>query len=60
MFHVIKKKLISCIVHCYLFAELNSCLSSPCLNGGQCISRVSGYVCVCTSQFIGTNCQTGK
>ncbi len=45
---------------------INSCLSSPCLNGGQCysqfdsssssVSYINQYTCVCSTGFTGVNC----
>lgn len=31
--------------HCE--AEVNECLSSPCLNQGECLDQVSRFVCRC-------------
>jgi len=33
------------------------CFSSPCYNGGTCFQRSSSFLCVCTKQFKGTQCQ---
>lgn len=48
-----------CLFICY--AVIDTCLSNPCLNGGQCIEQ-SGftYSCVCTSQWSGGNCSERK
>ena len=27
--------------------EINECESMPCLNGGQCIDQIAGYMCTC-------------
>lgn len=38
-----------------------SCLVNPCMNGGTCVSRVSGsYDCICTPQYTGPHCGTDK
>ena len=35
------------------------CISSPCGNGGTCLSRDdSGYLCKCTSLFRGIHCES--
>ena len=36
---------------------INSCASSPCLNGGICVSTQSGYACQCIPGYTGANCQ---
>ncbi|KAI9003798.1 hypothetical protein DFJ74DRAFT_713319 [Hyaloraphidium curvatum] len=35
------------------------CGSSPCLHGGTCVlsGAPSGYTCICTEQYAGTNCE---
>jgi len=34
-----------------------SCLSGPCLNEGQCSTRLNGkYHCECLPGYLGTNC----
>jgi hypothetical protein len=42
----------------YLAALLyDSCLSSPCINGGTCVGSTSnGWSCVCASGFSGSDC----
>ena len=32
------------------------CASSPCLNGGMCVSAGKKYVCYCAPSFVGRNC----
>ncbi|XP_077862397.1 adhesion G protein-coupled receptor L4-like [Saccoglossus kowalevskii] len=34
------------------------CSSSPCQNGDQCENTYSGYLCNCTSEYSGQNCDT--
>ena len=44
----------------YYTAVTNSCLSTPCLNGGQCTPTGTGstYTCNCSGGYSGLNCQT--
>ncbi|RWS32013.1 hypothetical protein B4U80_09028, partial [Leptotrombidium deliense] len=37
--------------------EINLCFSSPCKNGGTCVRKESGYVCLCKQDFVGINCE---
>lgn len=36
------------------------CDSSPCVNNGTCITRAADYDCVCSEEWTGNNCETGK
>jgi hypothetical protein len=36
------------------------CESSPCQNGGTCVSGPLTYICKCTGAFKGTNCDEGR
>ena len=37
------------------------CSSSPCENGGTCVNTAdNNYICVCRTQWTGTNCETGE
>ncbi len=42
----------------WLFAEIDECDSSPCLNG-QCEDQVNGYDCICQPGWTGTLCDVG-
>ena len=44
----------------YLCLDINWCRSNPCQNGGTCMFDVNGYTCSCTTDYLGTNCQTGQ
>jgi hypothetical protein len=37
--------------------EINLCYSNPCLNGGVCLNREGGFVCLCDPSFTGHNCE---
>jgi hypothetical protein len=43
-----------------LCETLNACYSNPCLNAGTCLNTASGFVCSCTDQWTGKNCETSK
>lgn len=34
-------------------AEVNECLSSPCLNDGVCVDEVNKFICSCAGGFTG-------
>uniref|UniRef100_H3AQ63 Multimerin 1 n=1 Tax=Latimeria chalumnae TaxID=7897 RepID=H3AQ63_LATCH len=36
--------------------DYESCISSPCQNGGTCINERKGFVCACRAPFGGANC----
>ncbi|XP_006875291.1 PREDICTED: sushi, nidogen and EGF-like domain-containing protein 1 [Chrysochloris asiatica] len=38
-------------------AEIDECRSQPCLHGGSCQDRVSGYVCLCSAGYKGARCE---
>ena len=40
--------------------EAGGCLSSPCMNAGNCTHAGDGYTCNCTQGYSGVHCQTGK
>jgi hypothetical protein len=39
--------------------QVDHCSSSPCKNGGLCISNQQGYSCYCSGWY-GNNCEIGK
>ena len=48
-------------IHSHDFhADINECVSNPCLNGGTCVDQVNRYVCNCHDGYGGVNCQTSK
>ena len=36
------------------------CASTPCLNGGTCVSDKDGFQCTCTRWYTGITCGIGK
>ena len=40
-------------------ADVDRCTSSPCVNGGTCVSQVDSYTCDCLPGYTGLTCQTG-
>lgn len=40
--------------------EANSCINSPCLNGGLCMAKGHSYECFCKSHPEGSIAYTGK
>ncbi|CAF1175880.1 unnamed protein product [Rotaria sordida] len=40
--------------------EINECLSNPCQNNASCIDQIDGYICACTKNFIGLQCEHKK
>ena len=36
---------------------MDECAGGPCLNGGTCVDKVAGYVCLCLDMHAGPNCQ---
>ena len=47
---------ITSIVH---YLDIDRCNSSPCQNGGTCISQVEKYTCQCQPGFRGADCLVG-
>lgn len=39
-------------------AEINECLSNPCVNGGVCEDLLDQYVCTCKLGYTGTTLPT--
>lgn len=38
--------------------EVDECASSPCMHGGTCIDRISGFSCLCLDGTTGDRCET--
>ena len=43
-----------------MFADINECISDPCLESGTCVDDVNGYTCICAAGFTGSHCETSK
>ena len=45
--------------HCEMTTYSACESSSPCQNGGQCITEYNSYRCKCSENYIGINCEKG-
>ena len=48
------------MVSMLFFADMNECLSSPCVNSLSCSDLVDDYVCQCKPGWRGKNCDVGE
>ena len=37
--------------------DIDECESTPCWNNGTCEDQVNGYICNCTENYVGDNCE---
>ena len=43
---------------CFTYTVLTACKSRPCAHGGVCtVTAIEGYMCGCTDNYVGRNCQ---
>ena len=48
-------------LHCsFTISVVDRCVSSPCVNNGNCTSFDGGYKCTCSPEYHGTNCEKSK
>lgn len=46
------------MIECQIaIAEVDTCVSSPCLNGGKCVNTKESYRCDCPLGYKGGNCE---
>ena len=38
-------------------ANINECLSQPCLNDGTCIDEMNSFICLCADGYRSTLCE---
>uniref|UniRef100_A0A672YPS0 Sushi, von Willebrand factor type A, EGF and pentraxin domain-containing protein 1 n=1 Tax=Sphaeramia orbicularis TaxID=375764 RepID=A0A672YPS0_9TELE len=48
---------MSCVSGSLCEAEVNECMSSPCLNDGICVDEVNRFSCSCVGGFTGSRCE---
>ena len=54
-----RKKIIgNCVLFC--LADVDECVSQPCLNGATCLNDINLFQCQCASGWTGDTCQIGK
>ncbi|XP_078595284.1 neuropilin-1-like [Branchiostoma floridae x Branchiostoma japonicum] len=41
----------------FSFPAVVDCASSPCTNGGTCVNRPDGFLCLCLPEYVGTRCE---
>ncbi|XP_035677232.1 uncharacterized protein LOC118416254 [Branchiostoma floridae] len=41
----------------FSFPGVVDCASSPCTNGGTCVNRPDGFLCLCLPEYVGTRCE---
>ena len=47
-------------IYHFFSLDIDECLDSPCLNGGNCTNTDGGYDCQCPLAFTGDNCEFRK
>ena len=40
-----------------MFADIDDCTDTSCLNGGTCVDGVDTFTCTCLPGWTGTNCE---
>ena len=49
--------LAASLPYCRCQTDVDECASDPCQNNGTCWDQVDGYLCNCTANYTGDNCQ---
>ena len=49
--------LAASLPYCRCQTDYDECVSDPCQNNGTCWDQVDGYLCNCTANYTGDNCQ---
>ena len=50
----------TCLLICAIVSDIDNCASSPCFNGGSCISEWNNFRCTCPSGYYGKTCEEEK
>ena len=40
--------------------DIDECSSALCVNDGNCIDNVNGYMCNCSDGYTGNHCESGE
>lgn len=43
----------------WFLADIDECLSSPCLNGATCLDAIDAFTCLCLPSYGGDLCEIG-
>lgn len=44
----------------WFLADIDECLSSPCLNGATCVDAIDSFTCLCLPSYGGDLCEIGR
>ena len=56
---VLVSKLINILSHCASL-DINDCTNSSCYNGATCVDGINNYTCLCSTGYIGDNCNASE
>ena len=51
---------VTSLVNCIFFIDINECFTRPCQNGGTCTNTQGSYTCACLAGWTGPMCEIGK
>lgn len=57
---LLKTGLTMTVMKMFLFSDVNTCQSSPCVNGATCVVAYKSFTCLCNSTFGGRYCEKSK